>query len=142
MGRLYLERLAGLAGVQLPVEEPWARQVYWMFGIVLDQATGLDAIELARRLKAHGGRDTSVLPGDARATRFPRARALLGRALPSRQARRQGLYLPSGLTLTEAQIDHVCAALVGVPWPENRFLKTSTAPASLARRTLCGIVRY
>ena len=38
----------------LPVEEPWATNVYWMYGLVLDEATGMDAVAFARRLKAHG----------------------------------------------------------------------------------------
>ena len=46
--------LAGTSGLQLPVEEPWATNVYWMYGLVLDEATGMDAVAFARRLKALG----------------------------------------------------------------------------------------
>ena len=35
IGQEYNRRLAGLKGLQLPVEEPWARNVYWMYGVVL-----------------------------------------------------------------------------------------------------------
>ena len=31
--------LRDLPGIQLPVEEPWASNVYWMYGLVLDEAT-------------------------------------------------------------------------------------------------------
>ncbi len=43
MGEAYAERLRHIPGLQLPVEEPWAKQVYWMYGIVLDEATGWNA---------------------------------------------------------------------------------------------------
>ena len=113
MGRSYTERLAGLAGVQLPVEEPWARQVYWMFGIVLDEATGLDAVELAKRLKARGVETRPFFLGMHEQPVFHERGLFLHERYPvAERIARQGLYLPSGLTLTETQIDAVCAALV------------------------------
>ena len=115
MGRTYTEHLAGLAGVQLPVEEPWARQVYWMFGVVLDKATGLDAVELAKRLKARGIETRPFFLGMHEQPVFHERGLFLHERYPvAERIARQGLYLPSGLTLTEAQIDTVCAALVDV----------------------------
>ena len=40
-------RLAGVGGIRLQPERDWARSVYWMYGLVLDRATGLDARGLA-----------------------------------------------------------------------------------------------
>ena len=37
IGKAYTEQLQDIPGVQLPVEEPWARQIYWMYGLVLDE---------------------------------------------------------------------------------------------------------
>ena len=112
----YTEHLAGLAGVQLPVEEPWARQVYWMFGVVLDKATGLDAVELAKRLKARGIETRPFFLGMHEQPVFHRALALPTPALPCRRtncpARPVSAIGPN--LLTEAQIDTVCAALVDV----------------------------
>ena len=54
MGKAYTERLQGIPGLQLPVEEPWAKQVYWMYGIVLEESTVLDAIQFAQKLKEKG----------------------------------------------------------------------------------------
>ncbi|HEY5157310.1 MAG TPA: DegT/DnrJ/EryC1/StrS family aminotransferase, partial [Anaerolineales bacterium] len=54
MGAAYTERLKNIAGLQLPIEEPWARNVYWMYGVVLDDAFGMDAVEFARRLGEQG----------------------------------------------------------------------------------------
>jgi len=38
--------------LQLPVEEPWARHVYWMFGLVVLSESGLDGETFAVRLRA------------------------------------------------------------------------------------------
>lgn len=112
IGQAFTERLRDIPHVQLPVEEPWARQVYWMYGLVLDEASGLDAKEFAGRLRQRGVdtrpfflgmHEQPVLleRGLFRAQRYPVAERLA----------RQGLYLPSGLALTEDQVDQVCAAV-------------------------------
>jgi perosamine synthetase len=136
MGQAYTERLHGISGLQLPVEESWAKQVYWMYGIVLDESTGLDAVQFAQKLKekgvetrpfflgmheqpvfqtptlpSPGGRGTvpTLPPPGGRDTgrglftgeRYPVAERIV----------RQGLYLPSGLTLTEEQIEKVVDAV-------------------------------
>jgi len=54
MGAAYTERLRGVPGLQSPVEEPWAKNVYWMYGVVLDESTGLDAVTFAQRLAERG----------------------------------------------------------------------------------------
>src|SRR5919108_1233056 len=43
MGKEYTRRLEGIDGLQLPVEESWARSVYWMYGVVLSEETAMDA---------------------------------------------------------------------------------------------------
>src|SRR5262249_45107362 len=40
MGREYTHRLAGTRGLQLPIEKCWARNVYWMYGVVLTEGAG------------------------------------------------------------------------------------------------------
>ena len=47
----YRERLSGLP-VDLPVERNWAKNVYWMYGLVLHDKIPFDAVEFARRLRA------------------------------------------------------------------------------------------
>ena len=54
MAALYNERLGKVAGLQLPVERPGFKNVYWMYGVVLDDAVPFDATEFASRLKARG----------------------------------------------------------------------------------------
>src|SRR5262249_6539380 len=42
IGRAYTERLSEIPGLELQVQQPWAKSVYWMYGLVLRAETGLD----------------------------------------------------------------------------------------------------
>jgi perosamine synthetase len=113
MGQAYTERLAGLPGLQLPVQEPWATNVYWMYGVVLDTRLGLDAAEFARRLAARGVMTRPFFLGMHEQPVLQARGLFQGERYPvAEHLARQGLYLPSGLTLTEAQIDSVCEAVI------------------------------
>src|SRR4030042_2321240 len=50
LGESYTRRLEHIPSLQLPVEESWAKQVYWMVGLVLDESTDLTAPDFARLL--------------------------------------------------------------------------------------------
>jgi perosamine synthetase len=109
MGQAYTERLAGIAGLQLPVEEPWAHQVYWMYGLVLDESTGHDAVSFARRLHDSGVDTRPFFLGMHEQPVFQQMGLFRGERYPvAERLARQGLYLPSGLGLTEPQLQEVC----------------------------------
>ncbi len=112
MGESYNRRLKHLASIQLPVEETWARQVYWMYGLVLDESTGLDAPEFARLLQAEGVETRPFFLGIHEQPVYTNTGLFTGERYPvSERIARQGLYLPSGLTLTEDQLEQVCQAV-------------------------------
>jgi len=51
IGKLYTELLADTAGIHIPlVETNYAKNIYWVFGIVIDDATPFDAKEVMSRL--------------------------------------------------------------------------------------------
>jgi perosamine synthetase len=112
MAGWYRERLAGFPLIALPVERAWAKNVYWMHCIVLDDRLPFDAAELAVRLRQRGV-DTRPLFIGMHEQPVLRERGLFaGEAYPvTERLARRGLYLPSGLTLTEAQVDRVTEAL-------------------------------
>jgi perosamine synthetase len=112
MGQAYTERLKDIPGLKLPVEESWARQVYWMYGIVLDESKGMDAVEFARRLDARGVQTRPFFLGMHEQPVFWERGLFKGEHYPVAEGiARQGLYLPSGLALTESQLEAVCEAV-------------------------------
>ena len=115
MGAAYTERLQNMHGLQLPVEEPWAKNVYWMYGVVLDDQIDMDAVEFARRLAEKGVMTRPFFLGMHEQPVFHRMGLFLDEHYPvAEHIARQGLYLPSGMTLTETQLDQVCDAVVSV----------------------------
>ncbi|WP_026841168.1 DegT/DnrJ/EryC1/StrS family aminotransferase [Citrifermentans bremense] len=109
---LYLELLRGTEGISLPIEEPWARNVYWVFGLVLDQATGLDAAALAGRLREKGIETRPFFLGMHEQPVFGKMGLFAGENYPvAERLARQGLYVPTGLTITDQEIHQVAQAV-------------------------------
>lgn len=107
----YTERLESLKCLQLPAQMPWARSVYWVYGLVLADSVPFDAQELARRLAARGVETRPFFLGMHEQPVFQRLGLFGGERHPvSERIARRGLYLPSGLALTESQIDAAAAA--------------------------------
>lgn len=111
MAENYHKRLAGLP-VALPAERSWAKNVYWMYGVVLDDDVPFDAGEFARELRARGVDTRPLFIGMHEQPILKQKGYFTGETYPvTERLARRGLYLPSGLALTEAQIDAVCFAV-------------------------------
>ena len=111
MAARYNEGLAGLP-LELPVERPWAKNVYWMYGLVLKPEAGLDAAEFAGRLLAEGVQTRPFFLGMHQQPVFHEMGLLEGLILPvTERIARNGLYLPSGQAITDRQIDEVIQAV-------------------------------
>jgi perosamine synthetase len=83
-----------------------------MYGIVLDEACGMDALEFANRLKAKGIDTRPFFLGMHEQPVFHEKGLFLNEHyLVAERIARQGLYLPSGLAINESQIDQVAEAL-------------------------------
>ncbi len=112
LGRYYQERLSALDGIRCQVEKPWAKTVYWMYCIELDARTGLTAADMMTRLGRQGIGTRPFFLGLHEQPALHRLGLFQGERYPvAERIARQGLYLPSGLTLTEAQVDEVVAAI-------------------------------
>jgi len=112
MGREYSRQLAGIRGLQLPVEEQWARSVYWMYGVVLSETSGMDANAFAEALKKRGIETRPFFLGLHEQPVFHKRGLFLRERYPiAERISRQGLYLPSGLALTGEQLNKVCQAV-------------------------------
>jgi perosamine synthetase len=107
MANAYRERLSGLP-IDLPVERNWAKNVYWMYGIVLHDEVPFDAVEFASRLRARNVDTRPLFLGMHEQPALHDRNLFMNERYPiTERLARRGLYLPSGLTLTMAQIDEV-----------------------------------
>jgi perosamine synthetase len=112
MGNEYNRRLKDLKVLQLPQEELWARNVYWMYGVVLTEQTGMDASEFAKKLRDRGVETRPFFLGMHEQPVFHKRNLFLNERYPVAETlARQGLYLPSGLALTQEQLSQVCDAV-------------------------------
>jgi len=104
----YTKLLANVPGLRLPVELEWARNVYWMYAVVVDPEFGVTRDQLMKSLAAAGIETRTFFCG---MHKQPFLRAQPGfRDIPCPVADRlweRGLYLPSAPTLTEATIGEV-----------------------------------
>lgn len=113
MGGRYGELLSGLKGVALPLMRTAAAEnVFWVYGVVLDDAVPLDAIEVMRRLAALGiGTRPFFWPMHEQPV-FRRMGLFNDQQFPvAERLARRGFYLPSGLGLTDEQIEQTASAL-------------------------------
>lgn len=112
IGRNYNERLKDISGLILPTEEPWAKNVYWMYGVILDESTSIDAKEFALCLRKQGVDTRPFFLGMHEQPLFHEMGLFKDEHYPvAEMIARQGLYLPSGLTLIEEEIDIVTNAV-------------------------------
>jgi perosamine synthetase len=113
IGTRYDDRLKGLAGLRLPLARTdYAENIHWVYAVVLEDDVPFDAAEAMRRLgerkigTRHFFWPMHLQPvfrkmGLTSEGSFPVAERLCQR----------GFYLPSGMALTEAQIDEAAAAV-------------------------------
>jgi len=113
MGRLYNEQLAGIPGLQLPLPETaFSRNIYWVYGIVLEEQISIDAKEAMHRLGERGiGTRPFFWPMHEQPV-FARMGLFENECYPvAENLARRGLYIPSGLSMTEEQIVHVSSVV-------------------------------
>ena len=112
MGKAYTQRLSEVEGLELQMEQAWSHSVYWMYGILVRETTGVDATELAARLSEREIETRPFFLGMHEQPVLQERGLFEGESYPvTERLARQGLYLPSGLGLTETQIDRICEAV-------------------------------
>lgn len=110
----YEERLAGIEGLSLNYQPPGTRNAYWMVTVVLDPKFGLKKQDLMQAMDSNNV--------DGRPFFFPLSALPAYKGRPEAAVARErnsvayrltpyGLNLPSGMSLTERQVDFVCGVL-------------------------------
>lgn len=107
----YCKGLRGIPGLRLPIEKPWAKSVFWMFGVLVEPEFGLDRDALMVHLKGQGIETRSFfVPMHEQPVFSPRTRKSVhfGPYPVAEAISRKGFYLPSGLTTSSDQIRFIC----------------------------------
>jgi perosamine synthetase len=106
----YTRLLKEIPGIVTPPEAAWARNVYWMYGILLDKEFGLSRDELRARLARRGIETrTFFIPMHCQPIYFDQYR---GQRYPvAEDLCRRGLYLPSASSLTPDDIEVVVESI-------------------------------
>ncbi|WP_017967129.1 DegT/DnrJ/EryC1/StrS family aminotransferase [Rhizobium leguminosarum] len=116
MGKLYTELLQDLPGIQLPLPETsYARNIYWVYGIVLKDEIDFDAAEAMKRLAAKGvGSRPFFWPMHEQPV-LQKMGFFKDAGLPiAAKLARRGFYIPSGMALREDQIREVAGIVAEV----------------------------
>jgi perosamine synthetase len=113
MGARYQELLAGLPGVQLPqAETPQAKNIYWVFGLVLADDVPFDAKEAMSRLGKLGvGTRPFFWPMHEQPVLHKMGMLQNENHPVAERIARRGFYVPSGLALSEVQMVEVAEAV-------------------------------
>lgn len=113
MGRRYTELLENTARVTLPVpERDYALNIYWVYAMVLTDDVPFDAKEMMARLGRCGiGSRPFFWPMHEQPV-LNKMGLFKGERYPvSERLARRGFYLPSGMALTNEQIERAAATV-------------------------------
>ena len=116
MGHRYSELLGDIDEIELPITRTaYAENIYWVYGIVLNERVKFDAREAMQRLGKVGiGTRPFFWPMHEQPV-FKSMDLFGGESHPvAERIARRGFYLPSGLGLTEEQLLMVVNALKGM----------------------------
>jgi perosamine synthetase len=118
IGHTYTELLANIPDITLPYEERWAKNVYWMYGVVLQDGFGRTKDELMQMLKKDGVDTRSFFCPMSLQPMFtnaeysdPRFPDVSGDYPVSVDLWNRGLYLPTGIGITRNQMEEVATKL-------------------------------
>ncbi|MFH0861097.1 MAG: DegT/DnrJ/EryC1/StrS family aminotransferase [Candidatus Altiarchaeota archaeon] len=105
----YNSLLIGINGITLPPEKPWAKNVYWMYSILIDKEKfGISRDELMMKLEDKGVGTRAFFVPMHKQPVYDKAK---GQFPVSERLAENGLYLPSSSKLTEKEIRWVCDAI-------------------------------
>jgi len=108
----YDAAFSNIPALQLPSEMPWARNVYWVYGIVLGEERETDAVLVMSHLRSCGIETRPFFLGMHEQPVFHGKGLFRNEHYPvSERLARRGLYLPNGLTISNDQIAEVAGAV-------------------------------
>lgn len=113
MGKYYTEKLCDVKGLMLPVEKTdYADNVYWVFGLVLDEGIQSDNKIMQKLLAEEGIASRTFFWCMHEQPVYRAAGMFLNEEYSNAEyLARKGFYIPSGLALTKEQMDKVITGI-------------------------------
>lgn len=109
MGSYYTEQLQGIERLVLPIERTdYADNIYWVYGVVLDRHIQADNRAVQKILAEKGIGTRTFFWCMHEQPVYKKAGLFHGETYPNAEyLARKGFYIPSGLALTEEQMERV-----------------------------------
>jgi len=112
MARLYTERLSDLEEIHLPIEKPYAKNVYWMYHVVLKALLARDRDLVRKKLRERGIETRpSFIPYNLQEVFVSRGLTRSELCPVANRVAEGGFYVPSSPDLAEEEIRYVTAHL-------------------------------
>ena len=111
----YDQYLKDIPGLQLPVEKSYARNVYWMYHVVLHQEFGCSRDDVMRKLRDYGIETREAfIPYNMQEIFLQRGWVKDDECPVANYAGQNGFYLPSGPVLTERELEYIVDKLKSI----------------------------
>ena len=109
MGKYYTDRLRDIKGLVLPIEKTgYADNIYWVYGLLLDENICVDNRTVQKLLAAEGIGTRTFFWCMHEQPVYQKNGLFQNETYPNAEyLARKGLYIPSGLALTEEQMGEV-----------------------------------
>jgi perosamine synthetase len=108
--KLYNRLLSKVKGIGLPPEAPWAKNVYWMYSIRVQDHFGISRDDLMATLSKQGIETRTFFFPVHRQPAY--SQMYEGQEYPNAdELSRSGVNLPSGNNLSEREIEYVCKCI-------------------------------
>jgi perosamine synthetase len=113
MGRKYTAILSDIPGLDLPLAmTDYAENIYWVYGIVLKDEVPFDAEEVMKCMARRGIATRPFFWPMHEQPVFSRMKLFHGESYPvAERIARRGFYIPSGLALSDQQMEQVARIL-------------------------------
>jgi perosamine synthetase len=113
--KLYNEFLGKVTGLRLPTEKEWARNVFWMYSIMVEPEFGLSRDELMSELEKKGIETRSFFIPMNKQPVFGNMHLFEGEHYPiAEELSKKGLYLPSSSGLKYGEIKYICNSIIDI----------------------------
>jgi perosamine synthetase len=101
--------LSKIKGIKLSPEKDWAKKVYWMYSILIEDEFVVSRDELVEKLREEGIETRTIFAPVHQQLAFQKMNLFQDESyLVAEELSQKGLYLPSSSGLTTEQIEYIC----------------------------------